>query len=93
MATKRTPVPGEVDKLIAHQSRLLKAPRIAGHYQRLAEQGRAAGWSLEDYPCTLSPSRVIQLTPPKKCGHAECSIHRARCTGGQEGDSHDSPRP
>jgi hypothetical protein len=33
--TKRTPVPGEADKLIAHQSRLLKAPRIAGHY---------AGW-------------------------------------------------
>jgi hypothetical protein len=49
MATKRTPVPGEADKLIAHQSRLLKAPRIAGHYARLAEQGRAAGWSLEDY--------------------------------------------
>jgi DNA replication protein DnaC len=46
---KRTPVPGEVDKLIAHQSRLLKAPRIAGHYARLAEQGRAAAWSLEDY--------------------------------------------
>lgn len=28
MATKRTPIPGEVDKLIAHQARLLKAPRI-----------------------------------------------------------------
>ena len=27
----------------------LKAPRIAGHYARLAEQGRAAAWSLEDY--------------------------------------------
>jgi len=49
MATKRTPVPGAADKLIAHQSRLLKAPRIAAHYDRLAEQGRAAGWSLEDY--------------------------------------------
>jgi DNA replication protein DnaC len=49
MATKRTPIPGEVDKLIAHQARLLKAPRIAGHYARLAEQGRAAAWSLEDY--------------------------------------------
>lgn len=49
MATKRASVPGEVDKLIAHQSRLLKAPRIAGHYARLAEQGRAAAWSLEDY--------------------------------------------
>ena len=47
--TKRTPAPGEADKLIAHQSRLLKAPRIAAHYQRLAEQGRAAHWSLEDY--------------------------------------------
>ena len=30
-ATKRTTVPGEADKLIAHQSRLLKAPRIAAH--------------------------------------------------------------
>lgn len=49
MVTKRTPVPGEADKLIAHQARLLKAPRIAAHYQRLAEQGRDAGWSLEDY--------------------------------------------
>lgn len=49
MATKRTPVPGEIDKLIAHQARLLKAPRIAGHYARLAEQGRTAAWSLEDY--------------------------------------------
>jgi len=49
MATKRTPAPGEADKLIAHQSRLLKAPRIAAHYHRLAEQGRAASWSLEDY--------------------------------------------
>ena len=49
MATRGTPVPGEVDKLIAHQARLLKAPRMAGHYQRLAEQGRAADWSLEDY--------------------------------------------
>jgi hypothetical protein len=29
MATKRSPAPGEVDKLIAHQARLLKAPRIA----------------------------------------------------------------
>lgn len=47
--TKRATVPGEVDKLIAHQARLLKAPRIAGHYARLAEQGRAASWSLEDY--------------------------------------------
>jgi hypothetical protein len=37
--TKRTSVPGEADKLIAHQSRLLKAPRIAAHYARLAEQG------------------------------------------------------
>jgi DNA replication protein DnaC len=49
MATKRSPVPGEADKLIAHQSRLLKAPRIAAHYHRLAEQGREANWSLEDY--------------------------------------------
>lgn len=50
MATpKRTPVPGEADKLTAHQARLLKAPRIALHYQRLAEQGRATNWSLEDY--------------------------------------------
>jgi len=49
MATTRAPAPGEADKLIAHQSRLLKAPRIAAHYHRLAEQGRAAGWSLEDY--------------------------------------------
>lgn len=49
MATKRAPVPGEVDRqLIVHQARLLKAPRIAGHYVRLAEQGRAASWSLED---------------------------------------------
>ena len=35
--------------MIAHQARLLKAPRIVGHYARLAEQGRDAGWSLEDY--------------------------------------------
>ena len=47
--TKRTPVLGEADKLIAHQARLLKAPRIAAHYHRLAEQGREANWSLEDY--------------------------------------------
>ena len=47
--TKRSPVPGEADKLIAHQARLLKAPRIAAHYHRLAEQGREAHWSLEDY--------------------------------------------
>ena len=47
--TKRTPVPGEADKLIAHQARLLKAPRIAEHYHRLAEQGREANWSLEYY--------------------------------------------
>ncbi len=50
MATKRTPsAPGEADKLIAHQARLLKAPRIAAHYHRLAEQGSEACWSLEDY--------------------------------------------
>lgn len=49
MATKRAPAPGEAHKLIAHQARPLKAPRIAAHYGRLAEQGRAAGWSLEDY--------------------------------------------
>ena len=42
MATTRSPAPGEADKLIAHQSRLLKAPRIAAHYHRLAEQGREA---------------------------------------------------
>ena len=47
--TKRSPAPGEADKLIAHQARLLKAPRIAAHYHRLAEQGREANWSLEDY--------------------------------------------
>lgn len=47
--TKRTPPPGEADKLIAHQARLLKAPRIAAHFHRLAEQGREANWSLEDY--------------------------------------------
>jgi hypothetical protein len=39
MATKRPPTPGEADRLIAHQARLLKAPRIAAHYHRLAEQG------------------------------------------------------
>src|SRR6185437_6665409 len=49
MASKRTATPGDADKLIAHQARLLKAPRIAAHYGRLAEQGRAASWSLEDY--------------------------------------------
>ena len=48
-ATKRAAAPGEADKLITHQARLLKAPRIAAHYHRLAEQGRAAHWSLEDY--------------------------------------------
>jgi DNA replication protein DnaC len=48
-ATKRSSAPGEADKLIAHQARLLKAPRIAAHYHRLAEQGRQSGWSLEDY--------------------------------------------
>ena len=47
--TKRTPAPAEADKLIVHQARLLKAPRIAAHYHRLAEQGREANWSLEDY--------------------------------------------
>jgi DNA replication protein DnaC len=49
MATKRTSAPGDADKLIAYQARLLKAPRIAAHYSRLAEQGREANWSLEDY--------------------------------------------
>ena len=50
MPAKRSPsAPGDSDKLIAHQARLLKAPRIAAHYHRLAEQGRDAGWSLEDY--------------------------------------------
>ena len=50
MPAKGTPTaPGDADKLIAHQARLLKAPRIAAHYHRLAEQGRDAGWSLEDY--------------------------------------------
>ena len=48
-ATKRSLVPGEADKLIAHQARLLKAPRITEHYHRLAEQGRDARWSLEEY--------------------------------------------
>ncbi len=56
--TKRTPAPGEADKLIAHQSRLLKAPRIAAHYHRLAEQGRAADWSLEDYLGSVPGSGV-----------------------------------
>ena len=37
-ATKRSPVPGEADKLIAHQARLLKAPRIAEHYHRRFRQ-------------------------------------------------------
>ncbi|GAB37017.1 IS21-like element helper ATPase IstB [Gordonia otitidis] len=49
MATKRPSAPSDADKLIAHQSRLLKAPRIAQNYARIAEQGRAAGWALEDY--------------------------------------------
>lgn len=49
MAAKHITAPGEADKLIVHQSRLLKAPRIAAHYHRLAEQGRAANSSLEDY--------------------------------------------
>jgi len=48
-ATRRTPTPSDADKLIAHQARLLKAPRIAEHYHRLAEQGRDAHWSLEEY--------------------------------------------
>lgn len=47
--TKRTPAPSDADKLIAHQARLLKAPRIAEHYHRLAEQGREAHWSPEEY--------------------------------------------
>jgi len=49
MATKRAPTLGEADRLIAHQARLLKAPWIAAHYHRLAEQGREANWTLEDY--------------------------------------------
>lgn len=65
--TKRTaPAPGEADKLIAHQARLLKAPRIAAHYQRLAEQGRAANWSLEDYLGAVlpwSPMPALNLVP------------------------------
>lgn len=35
--------------MIAYQARLLKAPRIAAYHHRLAEQGRAANWSLEGY--------------------------------------------
>ena len=46
--TKRVPAPEEADKLIAHQARLLKAPRIAA-LSAEAEQGRASNWSLEDY--------------------------------------------
>ena len=44
--TKRTPAPSDADKLIAHQARLLKAPRIAEHYHRLAEQAakRTGHW-------------------------------------------------
>jgi DNA replication protein DnaC len=49
MAAKRSPALGDADKLIAHQARLLKAARCAAHYHRLAEQGREANWSLEDY--------------------------------------------
>lgn len=49
MVAKRPSAPSDADKLIARQSRLLKAPRIAQDYARISEQGRAAGWSLEDY--------------------------------------------
>ena len=49
MPTTRPSAPSDADKLIAHQSRLLKAPRIAQNYSRIAEQARAADWSLEDY--------------------------------------------
>jgi hypothetical protein len=42
MITKRSSRSGGADKLIGHQARLLKAPRIAAHYHRLAEQGREA---------------------------------------------------
>ena len=48
-AKRSSSAPGDADKLIAHQARILKAPRIAEHYHRLAEQGRDAGWTLEDY--------------------------------------------
>lgn len=51
MATRahRSSAPTEADKIVAHHARALKAPRIAEEYQRLAEHGRDAGWSLEDY--------------------------------------------
>ena len=48
-AKRSSSAPVDAEKLIAHEAGLLKAPRIAEHYHRLAEQGRAAGWSLEGY--------------------------------------------
>lgn len=70
MVTKRTVVPGEADKLIAHQSRLLKAPRIAAHYHRLAEQGREANWSLEEY---LAAVLAVESSARAESGLASAS--------------------
>ncbi|TWH44264.1 IS21-like element helper ATPase IstB [Rhodococcus rhodochrous] len=39
----------EAHKVIVHHARALKAPRIVAEYARLAEQGRSANWSFEEY--------------------------------------------
>ena len=91
-ATKSSAVPGEADKLIAHQARLLKAPRIAEHYHRLAEQGREANWSLEYYlaavltvesnarrclPATAPVSVMTSRTTSKiRCGRSLAASRR-----------------
>ena len=54
-AKRSSSAPGDADKLIAHQVRILKAPRIAEHYHRLAEQGRDAGWTWRTTSVPYSP--------------------------------------
>ena len=64
-ATKRTPTPGDADKLIAHQARLLKAPRIAEHYHRLAEQGvdHVHFYTMNRAGLSLSTCRLLGIKP------------------------------
>ena len=63
------PAPGESTNS-SPQSRLLKVPRIAAHYHRLAEQGREAHWSLEDY---LAAVLTVESNARAESGPANAS--------------------
>ena len=74
MATKRSPAPGEADKLIAHQSRLLKAPRIAGHYANYSVFDVASVEELHDTLMQLPLFPYMDIEVDGLCRHPS-SIH------------------